>query len=59
MLEAEENDMSWFSTMLSGGVDKIVDSVGTAVDKIVTSESYGIIRQIISKANNEEIIVKL
>ena len=59
MLEAEENDMSWFSTMLSGGVDKIVDSVGNAVDKIVTSESYGIIRQIISKANNEEIIVKL
>ena len=51
--------MSWFSTMLSGGVDKIVDSVGTAVDKIVTSESYGIIRQIISKANNEEIVVKL
>ena len=51
--------MSWFSTMLSGGVDKIVDSVGNAVDKIVTSESYGIIRQIISKANNEEIIVKL
>jgi hypothetical protein len=27
--------MSWFSTMLSGGVDKIVDSVGTAVDKII------------------------
>ena len=51
--------MSWFSTMLSGGVDKIVDSVGNAVDSIVTSESYGIIRQIISKANNEEIIVKL
>ena len=30
--------MSWFSTMLSGGVDKIVDSVGTAVDKLVTSD---------------------
>lgn len=47
------------TSIFSGGVDKIVDSVGTAVDSIVTSESYGIIRQIISKANNEEIIVKL
>ena len=30
--------MSWFSTMLSGGVDKIVDSVGTAIDKVITSD---------------------
>ena len=35
--------MSWFSTMLSGGVDKIVDSVGTAVDKIVTSDEERLI----------------
>ena len=35
--------MSWFSTMLSGGVDKIVDSVGTAVDKIVTSDEEKLI----------------
>ena len=35
--------MSWFSTMLSGGVDKIVDSVGNAVDKIVTSDEERLI----------------
>ena len=35
--------MSWFSTMLSGGVDKVVDSVGTAVDKIVTSDEERLI----------------
>ena len=35
--------MSWFSTMLSGGVDKIVDSVGTAVDKIITSDEERLI----------------
>ena len=35
--------MSWFSTMLSGGVDKIVDSVGTAVDSIVTNDEERLI----------------
>ena len=35
--------MSWFSTMLSGGVDKIVDSVGNAVDSIVTSDEERLI----------------
>jgi len=30
--------MSWFQTLISGGVDKIVDSVGTAIDKVVTSD---------------------
>jgi hypothetical protein len=35
--------MSWFTSMLSGGVDKIVDSVGTAVDKIVTSDEERLI----------------
>ena len=31
--------MSWFTNMLSGGVDKVVDSVGNAIDKLVTSDS--------------------
>ena len=31
--------MSWFSSILSGGVDKVVDSVGNAIDKLVTSDS--------------------
>jgi hypothetical protein len=35
--------MSWFSSILSGGVDKIVDSVGTAVDSIVTSDEERLI----------------
>ena len=35
--------MSWFSAILSGGVDKIVDSVGTAVDKIVTPDEEKLI----------------
>ena len=30
--------MSWFTDLISGGVDKIVDSVGTAVDKLITSD---------------------
>ncbi len=30
--------MSWFTDLVSGGVDKIVDSVGTAVDKLITSD---------------------
>lgn len=30
--------MGWFSNIISGGVDKIVDSVGTAIDKVVTSD---------------------
>lgn len=35
--------MSWFTSMLSGGVDKIVDSVGIAVDRIVTSDEERLI----------------
>jgi len=35
--------MSWFTNMLSGGVDKIVDSVGTAVDSIVTNDEERLI----------------
>lgn len=30
--------MSWFTDLISGGVDKIVDSIGTAVDKVITSD---------------------
>ena|GEM_PF-5206677 len=35
--------MSWFTNILSGGVDKIVDSVGTAVDSIVTNDEERLI----------------
>lgn len=30
--------MSWFTDLISGGVDKVVDSVGNAIDKLVTSD---------------------
>ena len=30
--------MGWFQSLISGGVDKVVDSVGTAIDKLVTSD---------------------
>ena len=30
--------MGWFSKMLSGGIDKTVDSVGTALDGLFTSD---------------------
>lgn len=30
--------MSWFTDVLSGGVDKIVDSVGAAIDRNVTTD---------------------
>jgi hypothetical protein len=30
--------MSWFTDILSGGVDKIVDSVGAAIDRNVTTD---------------------
>ena len=30
--------MSWFSSILSGGVDKIVDSVAGGIDELFTSE---------------------
>jgi len=35
--------MSWFTNILSGGVDKIVDSVGNAVDSIVTNDEERLI----------------
>ena len=30
--------MNWFSKMVSGGIDKTVDSVGTALDGLFTSD---------------------
>ena len=30
--------MSWFSDIISGGVDKVIDSVGNAADKLFTSD---------------------
>jgi len=30
--------MSWFSSLISGGVDKVVDSVGKAADNLFTSD---------------------
>ena len=30
--------MSWFTDLISGGVDKIIDSTGKAIDSIVTSD---------------------
>ena len=30
--------MSWFTDLFSGGVAKVVDSVGNAIDKLTTSD---------------------
>ena len=30
--------MSWFTTLFSGGVDKVVSSVGEAADRLITSD---------------------
>lgn len=30
--------MSWFTTLFTGGVSKVVDSLGSAIDKLVTSD---------------------
>ena len=35
--------MSWITNVLSGGVDKIVDSVGNAIDKVITSDEEKLI----------------
>ena len=35
--------MSWFTDIFTGSVDKIVDSVGNAIDKLVTSDEEKLI----------------
>jgi cation transport ATPase len=30
--------MSWFTTLFSGGVDKVISSVGEAADRLITSD---------------------
>lgn len=45
--------MSWFQSLISGGVDKIVDSVGLAIDRVVTSDEERL------KLQNELVQIKL
>lgn len=46
--------MSWFSSIISGGVDKVVDSVSKGLDSLFTSdEEKLILRNELSKAMNE------
>jgi len=45
--------MGWFTSLISGGVDKIVDSVGTAIDRVVTSDEERL------KLQNELVQIKL
>ena len=35
--------MSWFSTILSGGIDTVIESVGKAADSILTSDEERLI----------------
>ncbi len=35
--------MSWFSNILNGSVDKVIDSIGTTIDKLVTSDEEKLI----------------
>ena len=42
--------MSWITTLFSGGVSKVVDSLGTAIDKLVTSdEERGKLKVVLEK----------
>lgn len=45
--------MSWFTDLVSGGVDKIVDSVGAAIDRNITTDHERL------KAHNELEKIKL
>ena len=46
--------MGWFSKMLSGGIDKTVDSVGTALDGLFTSDEERLqAKQIITSEMNK------
>ena len=46
--------MSWFSTMLSGGVDKIVDSVADGIDELFTSDHERLAaRNVLEKIQSE------
>lgn len=46
--------MNWFSKLISGGVSTVVDSVGNAIDKVVTSdEEREQIKLEIKKASND------
>jgi len=46
--------MSWFTDIVSGGVDKVVDSVGNAADKLFTSDEERIkLKNALQKAMNE------
>jgi len=46
--------MSWFTDIFSGGVDKVVDSVGNAIDKLVTSDEERIqLKNALQKAMND------
>ena len=46
--------MSWFTDIFSGGVSKVVDSVGTAIDKLVTSDEERLqLKNALQKAMND------
>ena len=45
--------MGWFSTLISGGVDKLVAATGEAIDRVVTSDEERL------KLQNELVQIKL
>lgn len=46
--------MSWFSSLISGGVDKVVDSVATGLDSLFTSDQEKLLlRNELEKAMNK------
>ena len=46
--------MSWFSTMFTGGVDKIVDSVAGGIDELFTSDDERLAaRNVLEKIKSE------
>ena len=45
--------MGWFSTLISGGVDKLVTATGEAIDRVVTSDEERL------KLQNELVQIKL
>lgn len=48
--------MSWFSDIISGGADKVVDSVGNAIDKVVTNDEERITlkNQLVAELNRHK-----
>ena len=51
--------MSWFSSLISGGVDKVVDSIGSSLDSLFTSDDERNKAKIILEKNMQDFKIEL